>query len=177
MANKPSAKSPPAEGKAFIVLSNVIYGFVSATLMLIAIALIVFSLWDAYYSIRHQGNVVTALLHAIGIVVIALAVFDVAKYLMEEEVMRDREMRSPTEARRTMTKFMVIICVVVSLEAVVSIARAKDDELSNLVYPAILLLSAVAVMVGLGVYQKLSSEIETKDDRGPTGTDNPPPSS
>ena len=48
----------------------------------------------------------------------------------------------------------IIICIAVSLEAVVYISMARKDQVQNLIYPAILLLSAVAVMVGSGTYQK-----------------------
>ena len=103
-------------------------------------------------------------------IVISLAVLDVSKYLLEEEVLRDRELRSALEARRTLTKFMVIICIAVSLEAVVYISVAGKEGIQNLVYPSILLLSAVAVMVGLGAYQKMSSTIEIKDQKQNSAT-------
>ncbi|GCB02157.1 N-linked glycosylation glycosyltransferase PglG [Sulfuriferula multivorans] len=73
---------------------------------------------------------------------------------MEEEVLRDRELRSPVEARRTLTRLMVIICIAVSLETVVYLSTAGKDRIQNLIYPAILLLNAVAVRVGLSTYQK-----------------------
>ena len=96
-----------------------------------------------------------------------MAVLDVGKYLMEEEVLRDRELRSAIEARQTLTKFMVIICIAVSLESVVHIAKVDAAHLQNLAYPALLLVSAVLAMVGLGIYQKLSATIEAKDRRLP----------
>jgi hypothetical protein len=46
---------------------------------------------------------------------------------------------SASEARETMTKFLVIIVIAVSLEALVFILGAANDHLSLLVYPAILL--------------------------------------
>ena len=68
--------------------------------------------------------------------------------------MRDRELRSPVEARRTLTRLMVITCIAVSLETVFYLSTAEKDQIQNLIYPAILLLNAVAVRVGLGAYQK-----------------------
>ena len=57
-----------------------------------------------------------ALLTAIGYVVIAMAVFDLAKYFVEEEVIRAREMRNPGEARRSLTKFISTISIAVFIE-------------------------------------------------------------
>lgn len=150
--------------RAFVAFCNLLYIIVSAVLVAIAVALIVYAVWNAVTAIRGEGGrPVYALLSAIGLIVISLAVLDVGKYLVEEEVLRDRELRSPTEARRTLTKFMVIICIAVSLEAIVNVAKVEDSNLPDLVYPAILLLSAVAIMVGLGIYQRLSGMIESKD--------------
>lgn len=153
--------------KIFTRVSTALYLVVSSLLMLVAVALIAAAIWQAIDMVRGGASVVLALLDASKLIVIGLAVFDVGNYFMEEEVLRDRELRSPTEARRTMTKFMVIICIVVSLEAVLSLARINPENLGDLLYPAILLVSAVVVMVGLGVYQRLSSKIETRDGDGP----------
>jgi hypothetical protein len=152
-------------------ISVLVYVIVSIVLTAIALTLIAHSVREAWLSVSGGGsNAVSGLLDSIGLIVISLAVLDVSKYLMEEEVLRDRELRSALEARRTLTKFMVIICIAVSLEAVVYISMAGKEGVQNLVYPAILLLSAVAVMVGLGAYQKMSGAIETKDQKQNSAT-------
>ena len=84
------------------------------------------------------------------------AVFDVAKYLMEEEVLRDRELRSAAEARETLTKFMVIIVIALTLEALVFVLGAASKDLSLLVFPALLFGIAAVMVVALGVYLRLS---------------------
>lgn len=139
---------------------NALYVSVSTSLIGIALTLMGYSVWGAVEAITRDGNVVAALLSAIGLIVISMAVLDIGKYLIEEEVLRDRELRSAVEARQTLTKFMVIICIAVSLEAIVYVSKVEAEQLENLVYPAALLLSAVVVMVGLGVYQKLSQTVE-----------------
>ncbi|MEO6352547.1 MAG: hypothetical protein ABIO19_02755 [Burkholderiaceae bacterium] len=70
------------------------------------------------------------------------------------------------KARQIPIKFVVIICIVVSLELVVSIAKVGDADLHNLVCPAVL-LRAVVAMMGLGIYQKRSAAIEAKDRQLP----------
>ncbi len=149
--------------RALSWVASLVYVIVTVVLTIIALTLIGYGVWHAIKAVIEGGDVVAELLNSIGLIVISLAVLDVSKYLMEEEVLRDRELRSAMEARRTLTKFMVIICIAVSLEAVVYISRAGSENIRNLIYPAVLLLSAVAVMVGLGAYQKLSGAVESKD--------------
>lgn len=140
------------------------YVLIAATLVGIALTVTASAIWDMAEMISSARFSIDRLLERVTLVVIAMAIIDVGKYLWEEEVMRDRELRSATEARQSLTKFMVIICIAVSLEALVHIARVHTDEdMSGLVYPAVLLASAVFAMVGLGVYQKLSTSIERKD--------------
>jgi len=140
------------------------FGYISATLYTIAsisfigisLAMVIYSLLDVFHAMQSNQGVINQLLHSVGLIVVAMAVFDVAKYLLEEEVLRKRELRSMSEARHTLTKFMTIITIAVSLEALVFIFNAGTQQMENLIYPSLLLISAVAVIVGMGVYQRLS---------------------
>jgi len=77
-------------------------------------------------------------------VVISVAILDVAKYVMEEEVLRSRELRMPHEAREAVTKFMVIIALVVSIEGIVLVFELGKDEPELLLYPVLLLSVSVS---------------------------------
>ncbi|WP_199170587.1 hypothetical protein [Caulobacter sp. FWC2] len=58
-----------------------------------------------------------AVLDGLGYIIIAIAVFDVAKYLFDEEVRRDSDKRSAAEVRRSLTKFLSTIVIALFLEA------------------------------------------------------------
>jgi putative Mn2+ efflux pump MntP len=107
------------------------------------------------------------ILAAIGYVVIAMAVFDVAKYFIEEEVIRGRELREAAEARRSLTKFVSTIAIAVFIEGLVITFQASKDDLPTMLYPTALLLTAILIVVGLGVFQRLSAEVENKLDSTP----------
>ncbi|ACO79499.1 general glycosylation protein [Azotobacter vinelandii CA] len=87
-----------------------------------------------------------------------MAVFDVSKFILEEEVIRGGELKSHTTERRTLLKFLVIISIAVSLEALVFIFDAGKKDITMLVYPTFLLIAAVMLIVSLGIYQKLSQD-------------------
>lgn len=145
-------------------LFTAFYVLVAATLVTIALTVIGSALWDVAAMALEGQFRIEAVLERVTLVVIAMAIMDVGKYLWEEEVMRDRELASPLEARHSLTKFMVIICIAVSLEALLHLARVHDDtDISALLYPAALLASAVFAMVGLGAYQLLSVRTERRD--------------
>ncbi len=146
-------------------LSRIAFASASLVLMAMSLALVVYSVVEIVAagtsSWSHAG---AAMLSAIGYVVIAMAVFDVAKYFVEEEVIRGREMRSAAEARRSLTKFISTIAIAVFIEGLVIVFRASKDDLPTMIYPTALLLTAIIIVVGLGAYQRLSAEVEEKVD-------------
>jgi hypothetical protein len=146
---------------AYHMLTRILYALASLALTVISLAMIGVAGFDVWYAADASEPLKYAMLDSIGLVVVSLAVFDVAKYLMEEEVLRDRELRSATEARETLTKFFVIIIIAVTLEALIFVLGAAQD-LSLLVYPAILLGVASLMMVSLALYLRLSSQAEER---------------
>ena len=99
----------------FDLIARIAFGIASTALMLLAGALIVYAAFQVGHAFWIPESAVGgALLEAVGYTVIAIAVFDVGKYLLEEEAIRGREMRKAGEARRSMTKFMSTIAIAVS---------------------------------------------------------------
>jgi len=149
----------------FIRLSEkvgaIIYFLVAISLAVISLTMMGVAVHDIWFAFNEKKALVTALLDAIGFIVIAMAVFDVSKFLLEEEVFKDRELGESKEARETLTKFMEIISIAASLEALVFIFVAAKRDMAMLVYPTFLLIAVVMLVIGLGVYQKLSRDVES----------------
>ncbi|MBZ9654541.1 GNAT family acetyltransferase [Phyllobacterium lublinensis] len=149
------------------------FAVASGFLMLLAFGLIAYAAYEVVRSLLLDStNIATTLLEAVGYTVIAIAVFDVGKYLLEEEAIRAREMRQAAEARRSLTKFISTIAIAVFLEGLVAVFEAGKDQLHLMIYPTFLLLTGVALVIGLGIYQRLSAmvENETTDPVKPTAS-------
>ena len=148
--------------RVFQFLARGVFFVVSMAMMVLAGGLIVFAgmqLWDVFGA--PESDIGRSLLEAVGYMVIAIAVFEVAKYILEEEVLDPTEMRHTGEARRSITKFVSTIIIAIFLEALVTIFQAsKAPDLAQMLYPTILLFAAVALIVGLGIYQRLSTAAE-----------------
>jgi hypothetical protein len=146
-------------------LSRFAFAVASLVLMAMSFALVVYGIVEivrtGWSSWKDAG---ATLLAAIGYVVIAMAVFDVAKYFIEEEVIRGREMRTAAEARRSLTKFISTIAIAIFIEGLVIVFQASKEALSEMLYPTALLLTAIVIVVGLGAYQRLSADVEEKVD-------------
>jgi hypothetical protein len=149
--------------------SRLIFSVIAVVLGLFALLMSVYGIGQTVYALFYWTDFGDTLLRGVGYIVIAIAVFEVAKYLIEEEVVREREMRSPGEARRSLTKFISTISIAVFLEGLVTVFRVSHDNVTLLIYPAALLLTAIALILGLGVFQRLSAATEqqvgAKDER------------
>src|SRR5918995_1293864 len=111
----------PRSGPVQLV-SRAMFGLAGVVLMVLAVGLI---LQGLYYPIiafmEPSGQGKTALLGAVGYVVIAIALFDVTKFLIEEEVVIERTKQTAVESRHSLTKFISTILIAVFLEALVTV--------------------------------------------------------
>jgi hypothetical protein len=147
------------------LMSRIVFGLAGAVLIALALGLITFGCYRLYLSLAtEQGHVEEALLGAVGYVIIAIAVFDVAKFLIEEEVVAGRERRIASEARRSLTKFLSTIAIATFLEALVTVFRVSEARVTDLIYPTLLLVAATLLVLGLGVFQRLSATVEREVD-------------
>jgi hypothetical protein len=134
------------------------YTLISLSLGLISLTMIGSGLYNIWLSIYENVQLTTALLDAVGLIVIGTAVFDVSRFLIEEEVFKVHGDETNMKQRTTLIKFLVIIIIAVLLEALVFVFSSAKKDISLLVYPTFLLLTAVFLVIGLGVYQKMTRE-------------------
>lgn len=151
---------------AFDFISRAIFGLAAVVLAMFALVLAGSAVSDFIVAAWSRQHVGLSALSGIGYVVVSIAVYDVAKYLIEEEVVRGRELRVASEARRSLTRFISTIAIAVFLEALVTIFRVSQESVDELLYPTALLVSAIMLVLGLGVYQRLSVTVERRDQDG-----------
>lgn len=158
------------------LFSRLLYTVIAFTLLAAAILLIGVAVWRTATGYWTGENALESMLDGIGLIIIAVAVADVGKFLFEEEVLSDRELRRPAEARGSLTKFMIIIIVALNLEALVLIAKTSRETMGDIVYPGLLVFLAAVAMVGLGLFQKLSQNATAvvPPDRDGDRCDKPP---
>jgi len=149
--------------KLFVFLLNTIHLFAALLLILMSLLIMGWAVYEVIASIPLKGQFIPRMLQSVGAIVISAAIIDVAQYMIEEEVFMSKELRDPREARRTLTKIIVIITIAVSIEGLVYIFKAGTESMALLVYPAFLLFVSAILIVALGVYQKLSATIEREE--------------
>ena len=121
--------------------------------------------WSSYDNWEHVSEIrqidkqfVSKMLHSVGAMVISVAIFDVAKYLIDEAILKDGVMKSAIEIRESLTKIITIVAIAISVEGLIFIFKAGSEDISLLIYPALLIASALFVVIGLGLYKKFNCE-------------------
>jgi len=151
-------------------VSNGVYLLVTVALMALAIAFVCFAVGLVITPALSGERVLPAMLNAVSLLVIALAISDVAKFLFEEQVVGDHDLRSAGEVRRTLSKFLTVIIIAASMEALVFMFdREGGDHHTRVLYGALLIAAVGALVVASAVHQRLTRSVEQSDP-----TDTPP---
>ncbi len=91
---------------------------------------------------------------------LALAIFDLGKTTMEEEVLMQKDIFRHSSTRRTITRFIATILIAISIEALLLMFKSvlgSPEYLSNAVA---MMAASAGLLVGLGIYVYLGAKAE-----------------
>lgn len=159
----PRAFPGPAPIRILRGISTGLLLVAAVALLVLAALLIGYAAWTVARPVWTGGNLTSAVVEGVSVIIIAFAVMALSKFIVEEEIERERELASAREARRSLTKMLTIIIIAMNLEALVMAFEANRGDVSSTIYPAALFAVAVLALVGLGVYQWLSNEVEQEN--------------
>jgi hypothetical protein len=151
-------------------LGRLMFAIAAALLIFLAALLIGYSGYQVWKAIATANQVLAAgdfgyiVIDSVGYVVIAIAILDVTKHLVEEEVLGWKDPYKASAFQRSFPKFVSIISIAIFLEGLVLVFKTSQDDTKLLVYPVLLLLVGVAMMVGLAVFQRLGANLTKADD-------------
>ena len=143
-------------------ITNLAYILVSIILFAIAFIIIFWSVWqiglDFFYgNPSEKGELLYKVMDEVAFIIFSIAVADVAKYLMVEEVLHGKEKKPAAERRRALSNLILIISTAFSLEGLILTIQVAKTKMENLVYPIMLLVVSAILLVALGLYQKLTT--------------------
>jgi hypothetical protein len=95
---------------------------------------------------------IDGLLNCIALLTIGVASLELGQTIVEEEIQRASHMSSPSRVRRFLSRFLVVLVVALSIEALVAVFRFSRDDPSQLPYAAAIGLTAAALLAGWGVF-------------------------
>lgn len=142
-------------------VTNIAYILVSIILFLIAFTIIFWSVYQIGCDML-QGNSsdyswrLYKIMDEVAFIVFAVAVADVARYLLVEEVLHGKEKKPHAERKKALSNLILIITTAFSLEGLILMIQIAKSNIEKMIYPVLLLVVSASLLIALGVYQKLS---------------------
>lgn len=135
-----------------------VYAIIGVMLVIIASLLLYYGGKDMYGVVHNHIDEPIKIFGAVILVTLGLAIFDLGKTILEEEVFLHKDIHHEGSMRRTISRFMSAIVIAVSIESLLLMFKSLlggEDHLNSAV---LMLFAAVAMLVGLGVYLKLTDD-------------------
>ena len=147
----------PAPMKALLKVFPAAHLVISTLFVLAAIGLLCFAGYELWQVVEPAEGVKVAdrlghVLDAIALLTISVASLELAQTIVEEEVQREAHMSAPTRVRRFLSRFMVVLVVSLSIEALVAVFHFSRDNPAHLPYAASIGLMAAALLAGWGFF-------------------------
>lgn len=92
---------------------------------------------------------------------LALAIFDLGKTTMEEEILMKKDIFRHSSTRRTITRFIATILIAVSIEALLLMFKSVLGAPEYLSHAVAMMATSVGLLIGLGIYVFLGAKAET----------------
>jgi hypothetical protein len=91
---------------------------------------------------------------------LALAVFDLGKTTLEEEVLMHKDIFRHSSTRRTITRFIAAILIAVSIESLLLMFKSVLESPEYLTNAVAMMAAAIGLLIGLGIYVYLGAKAE-----------------
>jgi len=129
------------------------------------VALIAFAALQLWHGVQPwPGLALNERLHtvldSIAVLTVAVAALELGQTLLEEEVQREAQMSLPTRVRRFLSRFMIVLVVSLSIEALVAVFQFNRTHPEYLPYAALIGLMAAALLAAWGLFIWLNRSAE-----------------
>ncbi|MCK4874830.1 MAG: PDC sensor domain-containing protein [Sulfurimonas sp.] len=135
------------------------YSYGAFSFALIAVALLLFfkSMQSFFvYEITPSHFEIKNVFEATILLTLALAIFDLAKTLIEEEIMGRNKEHNISGPHKTMVRFLGSIIIALSIEALMLVFKFAITDPNQLVYAMYIVAGVALLLVSLAVYIKFT---------------------
>lgn len=128
--------------------------------LLLSISLIGLAVYEFAQSFSTGESLANGLIKTINIAVVSLAIFELGVGIGKEydsEVDEQGDIYS--SVRRSITRFVAVVCTALVLEGLIMVIKYSQLELAgNLLYPVAIIASASLLLLSLGGFLKLTAD-------------------
>jgi len=138
--------------KFFHNFNRIVYGAFALALFLICVLLFYYGV-KMFFVYNLNKIEVKKMFEATILITLSLALFDLVKTLLSEEVIGEKE-EHPFAIHKTMIKFLGSIVIALAIEGLMLVFKFAMIAPDKLIYAAILLAAVTLLLIGLAYYMK-----------------------
>jgi len=141
-----------------------IYGVIVVGLFCVVAALLYSAFHELYLATSAAVGSKEAHLKPFSVIIfltLALAIFDLGKTTLEEEVLMHKDIFRHSSTRRTITRFVAAILIAVLIESLLLMFKAALGQGDQLIPAVWMMLAAVGLLISLGLYVYLGAKAES----------------
>ena len=141
------------------------YSIITLFFLICGFALIAFAGYEIWQAVRPAEEATVrdrfnAILEGIGLLTIAVASLELGQTIIEEEVLRQEHMSTPTRVRRFLSRFMIVIVVSLSIEFLVAVFQLIHDNPAQIPQVSAIGIAAALLLAAWGIFIRLNKSAE-----------------
>lgn len=141
----------------FNLLNKSFYTLAGGTMVLLALFTLCYSLFDLFNSIFIKSEIsIEAIFKPIVAITLGLAIFDLAKTLLEQEVFFKSYSKNSKAEYKVLTKFSITIIIALLIESLMVVFKIALEDYSQMINAFYLIGGVSTLVIALGIFIYLS---------------------
>ena len=149
----------PRGSSALGFLKNLTALMFSVLFLTLAVSLAGLAIVQFVHAFGSSDSLISGLVKSINTAVISLATFELAIGVSKEYATDDEGRNIFPAVRRSITRFVAVVCIALVLEGLIMVIKYSQLELAgNLYYPVAIVTSASVLLLALGGFLRLTRD-------------------
>ncbi|WP_419766154.1 MAG: hypothetical protein ACNI28_05210 [Arcobacter sp.] len=145
--------------KPFHTLTKIFYAIAGFSMVLLALFIILYSLGDFFTSlIIHYDFTLDAIFKPIIALTLGIAIFDLAKTILEQEVFFKSYSRNSKVDTRMVIKFLITIIIALSIEGLMVVFKIAIENYTEMLNALYLITGISFIIIALSIFIYLTSK-------------------
>ena len=138
--------------KKFNFLNKSFYTVISTLMIVLALFTIFYSLYDFVDSVFNDAISIVYIFEPIIALTLGLAIFDLAKTILEQEVLFKSYSKNEKSEYKVLTKFMITIIIALLIEALLVVYKIAIKDYNQMINALYLIIGVVLVILSLSIF-------------------------
>ncbi len=141
----------------FNTMTKFVYALIGYSLSLFALILVFYAFFNFAYHVTDENvNIFQSIFKSTIALTLGLAIFDLAKNLLEHEVVYKEHFSGHDDNKQLLEKFLISIIIALSIEALMTVFKIALADYKDILYAVYLILAVSFMIFALSYFNKTS---------------------